>query len=204
MAGKNSRRGSRLRQEVAAEAARILATEGQRSYRVAKEKAAQRKGLSPRVALPSNAEVEEALKSWQQLYGGDTHARHLRAMRAAAVDAMKFFSRFRPKLAGPVLEGTADRHSRISLHLFCDEADEVHQFLLAQSLPFTQENRRIRWHDGNYRDLDILVLQAGGNTFELLLMAGPGARQAPPSPIDGRSQRRAGIGEVARLAEGEF
>lgn len=201
MAGKNTRQGARLRREVAAEAARILATEGQRSYRAAKEKAAQRKGLSPRVSLPSNAEIEAALKSWQQLYGGDSHAQSLRALRRVAVSAMKFFSRFRPKLVGPVLEGTADRHSRISLHLFSDEPDEVPRFLLEQGLPFTQESRRIRWHDGSFRDLEIVVVEAGGDTVELILMVGAGARQAPPSPIDGKSQRRAGIAEVERLLD---
>lgn len=200
---KLDRRGARRRMEVAAEAARILATEGQRNYRTAKEKAAARLGLSPRAALPSNAEVETELRTRQQLYGGTDHTDRLSDLRNAAVKAMQFFDRFRPKLVGPVLEGTADEHSRISLHLFCEAEEEVARFLMDRNLGFELETRRIRWHDGNYRDLELIVLEADGNTVELALLAGPAARQAPPSPIDGRPQRRAGVAEVRRLADGE-
>ena len=199
---KNDRRGARLRQEVAAEAARILATEGQRNYRNAKQKAAVRLGISPRSVLPSNSEVEAELKRRQELYGGPAHSEQLAGLRGAAVKAMEFFDAFRPKLVGPVLEGTADAHSRICLHLFCESEEEVTRFLLEHNLAFEHETRRIRWHDGSYRDLELLVLEAGGNIVELALMAGPAARQAPPSPIDGKPQRRAGMAEVARLAAG--
>lgn len=195
----HDRRGARLRMEVAAEAARILATEGQRNYRTAKEKAAERLGLSPRAALPSNAEVESELRMRQQLYGGDAHLENLAELRGAALQAMEFFREFRPKLVGPVLEGTADRHSRISLHLFCDTEEDVTRFLMDRNVSFQQETRRIRWHDGSWRDLPLVVVEAGGDTVELVLLAGPAARQAPPSPIDGRPQRRAGAPEVRRL-----
>ena len=74
MAGKPSRRSSdRLRLEIAAEAARIMAVEGQRSYLAAKHKAAERLGASTRGGLPSNSQIEQALKEWQFLYGGDAH-----------------------------------------------------------------------------------------------------------------------------------
>jgi len=200
MGTRNDRQSKRLRMEVAAEAARILATGGQRNYRQAKEKAAHRLGLSGRSGLPSNEEVESELKRYQALYGGDEHARTLAELRAAAADAMKFFSRFRPKLVGPVLEGTADRHSRISLHLFCDSGEEILRFLHQRNIRFEQETRRIRWHGGEFRDLDLVVIDADGQSFELAVMAGNAWKQPPPDPVDGRAQRRAGVAEVERLA----
>ena len=51
------RKMKQARLEVAAEAARILATEGQHNYHVAKKKAAERIGVSARLALPSNREL---------------------------------------------------------------------------------------------------------------------------------------------------
>lgn len=202
MGSKASRQNNRVRQQVAAEAARILATEGQRNYRQAKRKAADRLGLSGRSGMPSNTEVAEELKRYQALYGGDEHADTLTDLRSAAVRAMRFFERFRPKLVGPVLEGTADRHSRISIHLFCDSPEEVVSFLLGRNIRFEQETRRIRWHDDRFRDLELLVLEADGQCFELALMAGGSWKQPPPDPVDGRSQRRAGVGEVQRLVDG--
>lgn len=195
---RNHRGSDRQRQRVAIEAARILADDGQRNYRLAKEKAALRLGLDPRGGLPSNSEVEDELRRHQALYSLDQQ-QVLQQQRRAALSAMRFFAAFRPKLVGPVLEGTADSHSRISLHLFCENADEALAFLLEKNLPFQQETRRIRWHDGQYRDLELLVLEADGQAFELALMAGPEWRQAPPSPIDGKSQKRAGYAEIERL-----
>lgn len=202
MSSRTSRGNSRLRQQVAAEAARILATEGQRNYGQAKRKAANRLGMSGRSGMPSNSEIAEQLKQYQTLYGGDEHAESLSRLRRAALEAMAFLSRFRPKLVGPVLEGTADRHSRITLHLFCETPEEVVSFLMDRNIRFEQEMRRIRWHDESYRDLELVVIEAGGESFELALMAGASWRQPPPDPVDGRAQRRAGSAEVEKLLAG--
>jgi len=200
--GQRGGQNNRLRQELAFEAARILATEGQRNYRNAKEKAASRLGLAGRTSMPSNSEIEDELKRYQALHGGESHASDLTEMRRAALEAMKFFSRFRPKLVGPVLEGTADRHSRISLHVFCDNAEEVVTFLLSRNIQFGQETRRIRWHDDSYRELELIVIEADGQCFELGMMTGSAWKQPPPDPVDGRAQRRAGAGEIERMIAG--
>lgn len=203
MGDKHTLRNSRIRQEIAAEAARIMATEGQKSYLSAKEKAAARVGALSRSSLPSNSEVEQALREWQSLYGGTEHSRTLLELREAAASAMRFLEPFRPRLVGPVLEGTADEHSRISLHVFADDPDAVVHFLMERHVPFTQETRRIRWHDGTARDLEIIVLEGGGHTVELIQMIGPDLRQAPPSPVDGRAQRRAALPEVEAMIEAD-
>jgi len=199
---RRDRQSQRLRQQLAVEAARILASGGQRNYRLAKDKAAARLGIDGRTGgLPSNSEIEAELKRHQALFGGSGHAEILVRLRRAALAAMRFFEPFRPRLAGPVLEGTADRHSRIVLHLFCETADEVVTFLHRHAIGFAQERRRIRWHDGGHRDLELLVVEADGEVFELALMAGPAWRQPPPDPVDGGAQRRAGRAEVRRLIE---
>jgi len=194
-----ARPGNRQRQQVAAEAARILATEGQRNYGIAKEKAANRLGIRGRGGLPSNSEIEAELKRYQALYGGQAHGHALQRLRRASLEAMKFFRAFRPRLVGPVLEGTADEHSRVTLHVFCETGDEVLMFLQQHGIAFEQEQRRIRWHDGSSRTLELVVVQAGGELFELAVMAGKQWKQPPPDPIAGTAQRRAGPAEVERL-----
>jgi len=71
------RRLRQIRAQVAAEAARIISTEGQHNYHAAKKKAAERIGESERLALPSNIEVKEALRAYQNLYGGEQHQDNL-------------------------------------------------------------------------------------------------------------------------------
>ncbi len=196
------RRMRQLRRDIAEEAARIMATESQRNYRVAKQKAAARIGISSKLALPSNREVESALRAYQGLFGGQQHEHQLEILRETALKVMRALEAFGPRLVGPVLDGTADRNSRVSLHLFSDPTDEVVLDLGERGVVYRQEERTIRWHDGTHRRIPLLVTEADGITVELALFSKKDQRQAPPCPIDGHPQRRAPIAEVECLLAG--
>ena len=159
---RNARRLRQARKGVAAETARIMATEGQRNFHTAKKKAAERLGVNSRLALPSNIEVEAALRAYQGLYGGEKLARHLRFLRETAIRVMRALEPFCPRLVGPVLDGTADRHSRVSLHLFSDPPDAIALHLFERGLNYHEEERKIRWHDGSHRRVTLLVTDADG------------------------------------------
>jgi len=183
-------RNQKLRQSIAAEAARIIATEGQRSYLAAKQKAAERLGASVRNGLPSNSEVEMELRAWQDLFGGSEREQRLDELREEARSAMRFLEAFRPRLVGPVAEGTADQFSRVCLQVFSDDPDAVARTLMEHRIDFAQERRKVRWHDGRPREVDVLVIDRETAQVELMLMIGRDARQPLPSPIDGRPQQR--------------
>jgi hypothetical protein len=201
-APRGARKLRQSRRDVAAEAARIMATEGQRNYRAAKQKAANRIGISSRLALPSNLEVEDALRSYQGFYGGEQHRLHLGLLRNTALKAMRAFESFQPRLVGPVLDGTADHHSRVTLHLFNDPPEAIALHLRERGLVYREEERRIRWHDGGYRNVCLLVIETDGIPVELALFGSLDLRQAPPSPVDGKPQRRAPLSEVECLVAG--
>lgn len=192
----------RLRQkrlEIAAEAARIIATQGQHNYHAAKKKAAERIGVSERLALPSNIEVKDALRRYQNLYGGDAHSDNLQYLREIAVQSMQLLEKFNPRLVGAVLDGTAGKHSRVALHVFSDASESVILDFLENGIPFSQEQRQIRWHDGKHRTVPLVVFELAGAAVELTLLAAVDLRQAPPSPIDGKPQRRATLSETECL-----
>lgn len=193
------RKLNNIRREVAVEAARIMATEGQRNFMAAKRKAADRVGASTRIVLPSNREVEEALRAYQGFYGGERHADQLLRLRETAIEVMQALEEFQPRLVGPVLDGTADSHSRVSLHLFNDPPETVLFYLEERGIDFHQEQRRIRWHDGSHREIQLLVTDVNDVTVELALFAPVDLRQAPPSPVDGKPQKRANLPEVEIL-----
>jgi hypothetical protein len=188
----------RQRLELAAEAARIMATEGQKSFLLAKQKAADRLRVSARQALPSNSEIQQALIEYQRLYGGQERESHLQYLRELALEAMRFFKPFSPRLVGAVLDGTADQFSRVCLHLYTDDPDAPLHHLMAHDVPFSQERRKIRWHRDTHLDIDVLVIEDDGEVIECSIMVGPDAKQAPPSPIDGQPMARASIQEVSR------
>lgn len=193
------RKMKQIRMELAAEAARILATEGQHNYHAAKRKAAERIGVSERLALPSNIEVKDALRSYQTLYGGRAHRSNLESLRRAAARAMQLLEGFQPRLVGSVLDGTASAHSRVALHVFADSVESVVLYFLERSETFDQEQRQIRWFDGGHRTVQLVVFELDGVEIEMTVFEPVHLRQSPPSPIDGRPQRRAGLAEVEYL-----
>ena len=196
---KSVRKLQNIRRDIAVEAARIMATEGQRNFMTAKRKAADRVGASTRVALPSNREVEEELRAYQGFFGGEAHEDNLASLREVAIEVMRRLYDFSPRLVGPVLDGTADNHSRVSLHLFNDPPEAVLWHLDELGVPFHEEQRRIRWHDGGHRHIQLLVTEVHGVNVELALFDLIDLRQAPPSPVDGRPQKRAPLPEVEIL-----
>ena len=193
------RRLNQVRMEVAAEAARIIATEGQHNYHAAKKKAAERIGVSERLALPSNVEVKEALHRYLDLYGGMPHQENLQQMRRAAVHIMHLLGEFNPRLVGSVLDGTASQHSRIAFHVFADPVESVVLFFSERDIDFSQEQRQIRWHTGGHRFIPLIVTEFEGHAVELAVFEPVSLRQAPPSPIDGKPQHRATLPDVEFL-----
>ena len=193
------RRLNQVRMEVAAEAARIIATEGQHNYHAAKKKAAERIGVSERLALPSNVEVKEALHRYLDLYGGSSHRQNLEQMRHAAIHIMRLLGDFNPRLVGSVLDGTAGRHSRIAFHVFADSIESVVLFFSERDIDFSQEQRQIRWHTGGHRFIPLIVSGFEGHAVDLAVFEPVSLRQAPPSPIDGKPQPRATLPEVEFL-----
>jgi hypothetical protein len=187
------------RQIIAAEAARIMVTQAQFNYRIAKQKAAERLGVFTRTSLPSNVEIECALRAYQEFYGGQQHLLHLQKMRKVALRVMRSLELFNPRLVGPVLDGTADEHARISLHVFNDPPDAVAVYLMDKGIACRDEQRKIRWHDGGYRYVPLLVTNTDDMEVELTLFSCVDLRQAPPSPVDGRPQKRAPLAEVECL-----
>jgi hypothetical protein len=198
-APRHLRRLKQIRRQVAAEAARIIATEGQHNYHAAKKKAAERIGVSERLALPSNIEVKDALRSYQDLYGGSEHQQNIEHLRRCAVQAMHMLDQFNPRLVGSVLDGTADEHSRVGLHVFAESVESVVLFFLERDIPFSQEQRQIRWHNGEHVTVPLVVSELEGKVIELAVFEELDLRQAPPSPIDGRPQQRAALHEVENL-----
>jgi hypothetical protein len=168
-----------------------MATEGLFNYQAAKRKAAQRCGVSDRLALPSNLEVEESLRTYQSLYGGAAHRENLDRLRRTALRAMGILDSFSPRLVGPVLEGTAGPHSRIALQAFADSPEALILHFLEHGESFRQEQRQIRWHDGEPRFIQLVVFDLEEVEVEVAVFELKGLRQAPPSPVDGKPQRRA-------------
>lgn len=187
------------RHRLAHEAARLMAEGGMRDFHQAKHKAAQRLGIRDDASLPRNREIEDALREYQRLFRGTDHAHGLRARREAALRALEFFDGFHARLVGPVLEGTADDHSPVDLHLYAEDPGAVAVFLEDQRIPAQARRRRVRLDRQRSEDFDVWVFGAEGLTFDLTVLPTTALRQAPLSGVDGKPMRRANAAQLRTL-----
>ena len=127
-----------LRAEIAAAAASLIAESGL-DYAHAKRKALERVagGKGSRLArelLPSNEEIEDAVREYQRIFQSDVQPLRLHSLRKKALALMQLLSDFDPMLTGAVANGTAGEHSDIHLQCFANSAKELGIFLLNQGL----------------------------------------------------------------------
>lgn len=192
-------RTQRNRVLVAQEAARLMSEHGIRDFHHAKVKAAERLGIVDTQALPRNQEIEEALREHQRIFHGDTQPHLLRARREAAIEAMRFLRSFDSRLVGAVLEGTADEHSAVCLHVYSDDPEAPGLFLQEQGIPLETQTRRLRWPGNEQSEHTVLLFGADGIPFDITVLPLDALRQAPLDRIDERPMRRATRAMVQEL-----
>ena len=191
----------RTRQLLAQEAARFIVDHGIRDYRQAKIKAAERLGFDMHGSLPGNAEVERAVGEHLQLFGREAHSDRLEEMRRVALSAMGLLAPFSPRLVGPVLQGTADSHSAVNLHVFADHPEAVAIALVDLGLSYRPYERRLRSRRDQMATYAGFEFEHEHTTVEATVFPLNGIRQAPISPITGRPMQRADQRAVAALLD---
>lgn len=125
-----------MREQLAHHAARLMAEDGITDYAFAKRKAARQMGVPDTRHLPSNQEVDGALRSFRNLYQQDSHPEVLHALREQAWLTMRRLEQFHPYLTGSVLSGTAGEQSDINLVVFSDDEKAVLLYLLKLGVEF--------------------------------------------------------------------
>lgn len=144
MSKDHEQRRDLMREQLAHHAARLMAEDGITDYAFAKRKAAKQMGATDTHHLPSNQQIDEALRSFRSLYQSASHPTILRQLRVQALAAMRLLEPFHPYLTGSVLRGTAGERSDINLMLFSDDVKAVLLFLLKHNIEFEDGEWRAR------------------------------------------------------------
>ena len=190
-----------LRLLIAQTAARLMLESGIRDFAQAKRKAAEQHGVSHSRNLPGNEEIEQALVEYQRLFLGDSQPQRLHQLRQTALNAMNMLQAFDPCLVGPVLNGSADAHSVIYLHLFADTPEQVLFFLMDRRIPYEQGDRQVHLAGGQTRTYPKFSFVAGDSPIELTIYPADAKRQLPLSPVDGKPMKRADRTQLMRLLD---
>lgn len=125
-----------MREQLAHQAARLMAENGITDHAYAKRKAAKQLGAPDTQHLPNNQEIDQALRSFRALFQHEHHPAILKQLRKQALSAMRLLEPFHPYLTGSVLDGSAGDQSDINLTAYSDDVKAVMMFLLKHKVEF--------------------------------------------------------------------
>jgi hypothetical protein len=191
-----------MRSRIAHLAARMIAEDGISDFGLAKRKAARQAGAPDSRNLPTNVEIEEALRAYHQLYQADEQPERVHRLREVAVEIMRLLAQFNPYLTGAVLSGSAGRHADVHLQVYTDSLKELEIFLHNRTIPFRTRELRV-WIGDSVESVPDLVLSTAEADVHVTVLS-PNHRRAPLRlSVDGRPLERAPLESVETLlAEG--
>jgi hypothetical protein len=195
---------SKLRRQIAWEAARLMYVRQESEYYRAKLKAAKRlcRGWVKPHDLPTNSEIRDQIQSLSRLHEGDRRTENLREMRLEALRMMRILRAFRPRLIGSTLTGHIRHGSDIDLHVFSDNLEAVTGAIEAEGLPFEVQRKRVRKHEEERIYTHIHVQDR--YPFEITLYASDMAHYVFTSSITGKAIERASIAELEQFLAAEY
>ena len=197
--GNNTKSSVKLRLEIAQIAARFVAVDGINDYPTAKRKAAMLIGANPERNLPTNQEVEQALIDYQNLFQAVNQKQLLFSLRTKSVKAMRFLSKYDPRLVGPVLTGTATEFTEIILHLFYDTPEEIGFHLDDNGIPFTCCEKPIRINSYERINLPAYRFVAENDVILLVIFPERQKHLIPISSVTNKPMQRASLKKVESL-----
>lgn len=195
---------SKLRRQIAWEAARLMYQRQESEYFRAKQKAAKRicRGWVKPADLPSNAEIRDQVQMLAHLHEGDARLQNLRDMRLEALRVMRLLARFRPRLIGSVLTGHIRTGSDIDIHLFSDSVESVAHLLEQEGMIFDIERKRVRKHGEERTFVHIHVKDRF--PLELTVYSSDKAHYVWKSSITGKAMERVSIAELEQLLQSQY
>lgn len=188
------------RSRIAHLAARLMAEDGIEDYALAKRKAARQAGAPDSRQLPTNEEVDAALRIYQQLYQEETHRARLRELRGRAVRAMHEFAQFNPYLTGSVLNGNAGKFAAINLQLFTDNVKAVELYLIDNRIPYKTAQSRL-YSGEDLRMAPVFTVNDDGIDIHLTVLSTHDLRAPLKTRLEGRAIDRAKLQAVETLLE---
>lgn len=191
--GRNDRRS-----QIAHLAARLMAEDGIEDYALAKRKAARQSGTPDTRELPTNDEIDLALREYQQIYHHDEHRDRLRELRGIAVRAMRELAHFNPYLTGSVLNGNAGKYADINLQLFTDNEKAVELYLIDRGIPYRAAQSRL-YVSGEPRTVPVYNISDEGTEIEITVLTTRELRGSLKTSSEGKAIERAKLQAVEDL-----
>ncbi|MBT4571301.1 MAG: hypothetical protein HOC48_03745 [Nitrosomonadales bacterium] len=117
-------------------AAQMIMEEGIEDYLFAKKKAAKSLGLNENMSLPSNSQIDNAIKDFNKIFNQDVDIEFLEHFKTQALNVMSMFKNFRPHLMNQLSEGIIPKFPEIKINLFTDNLKDIEYIILNSEISY--------------------------------------------------------------------
>lgn len=186
------------RSRIAHFAARLMAEDGIEDYALAKRKAARQAGAPDSRQLPTNDEIDAALRAYRRLYHENEQRDRLHLLRTKALGAMRAFIQFNPYLIGSVLNGNAGKYADIDLQLFTDNAKAVELYLIDRQISYKTTQSRL-YSGEELCTFPVFTINDDGTDILLTILATRDLRVPVKTSLEGKPIERAKLQAVEML-----
>jgi len=126
----------------------------------------------------------------------------LARLRGTARRACVLLEAFRPRLCGPIWDGTARESTPVTLHLTSDETEAVTRFLLERGIDYALQDSHFRFagHKTS-RSMPRFRVTLGGDLFDLCVFPAGGDWHHPLSTLDSRPMKLANLAALDQLID---
>ncbi len=195
---------SKLRRQIAWEAARLMYEREESEYYRAKMKAARRfsAGWVKPADLPSNGEIRDHIQAFARMHEGESRRESLLEMRLEALRLMRILRLFRPRLIGSVMTGHVRQGSDIDIHVFSDSISRLTMALDDESMIYDVERKQVR-KQGEERVFTHIHIKERF-PIELTVYASDKAHYVFKSSITGKAIERASVAELEQFLHREY
>lgn len=132
-----------VKKHIASMAAEIIIEEGVSDYLYAKKKAAKYLNYNLYQTLPSNNEIDEAIREYQATFPSNNKEDFI-FYKDIAIKIMDKLEPFNPLITGTLQEGRVTNNQKILINLFADNFKEIEYFLLSNNYQFkTKDPKRL-------------------------------------------------------------
>ena len=158
---------------IAKRAAEIIMEEGITDYQFAKKKAAKYLDYQSSDFLPSNDEIDTALKEYQKIYQADIDASLINKIKSEALKIMELFKNFNPHLVGQLIDGLIPKYPVLQINLYTDNMKEIEYLLLNNKIEFDLKDKNIsekRTKKKSLRSIPIIKIEGSYFPIELKIL----------------------------------
>ena len=189
------------RQQICDTAARIIHEDGIRDYHKAKIRACQTLHIKTNALLPTNEEIELAVKRRVQLFTRPTGPDKLQIQLSVAADMLNILHAYHPRATGTLFSGIQLKNMPVEIHAFSNSAELIIEELNWRGITSRLVEKRYRHTNAQYEHVPLITCRLDDVDIEISVFEDKALHRSPVCPTNGKVYKRVSLSELNALMD---